>query len=370
MTGTTRGIVQLGSSSLRAGDWVQVRSKEEILSTLDGQGRLDGLPFMPEMLAYSGQRFRVMARAHKTCDTVNSPSQGRGMSSAVHLDELRCDGAGHGGCDAACLIFWKDAWLRPVDGPGAPAAAAASTGSESAPYSEHDLQRDTVAPGSDPKEPQYVCQATLLPQATSPLPWWDVRQYLEDFVSGNVGLFQLLRGGIYTSVYNLIKRSSRFSARASFLAMRLYDRWQRLVGGVPYPRRRGTIPLGQKTPSPEPLNLKEGELVRVKEYPEILATLNVENKNRGLLFDAEEVPYCGGVYRVRSIVRQLIDERTGKMRTLKGNNVILENVWCKGHYSYRRMFCPRAIFSIWREAWLERVDASAVPAEGAGPGTR
>jgi len=57
--------------TLCAGDWVQVRSKEEILATLDGNGRLDGLPLMPQMLKWCGQRFQVYKRAHKTCDTVN-----------------------------------------------------------------------------------------------------------------------------------------------------------------------------------------------------------------------------------------------------------------------------------------------------------
>jgi hypothetical protein len=42
-----------------AGDWVEVRSKEEILRTLDVRGRLDDLPFMPQMFQYSGQRFRI-----------------------------------------------------------------------------------------------------------------------------------------------------------------------------------------------------------------------------------------------------------------------------------------------------------------------
>ena len=36
---------------LIAGEWVEVRSKEEILRTLDGNGQLDGMPFMPEMFA-------------------------------------------------------------------------------------------------------------------------------------------------------------------------------------------------------------------------------------------------------------------------------------------------------------------------------
>ena len=38
---------------LRIGNWVEVRSREEILKTLDGKGCLDEMPFMPEMLAYS-----------------------------------------------------------------------------------------------------------------------------------------------------------------------------------------------------------------------------------------------------------------------------------------------------------------------------
>jgi len=57
-------------SRREVGDWVEVRSKEEILRTLDKQGKLDGLPFMPQMFKYCGKRFRVYRRAHKTCDTI------------------------------------------------------------------------------------------------------------------------------------------------------------------------------------------------------------------------------------------------------------------------------------------------------------
>ena len=98
---------------LCAGDWVEIRSEAEILRSLDQHGQLDGLPFMPEMLKYCGQRFQVWKRAHKTCDTVNKTG-GRRMTSAVHLQELRCDGQAHGGCQAGCLLYWKDAWVKPV----------------------------------------------------------------------------------------------------------------------------------------------------------------------------------------------------------------------------------------------------------------
>src|ERR1700712_4501119 len=82
---------------LRAGEWVEVRSKAEIFATLDKQGRLDGLPFMPQMLQYCGQRLRVFRRAHKTCDTIHN-SGGRRMLDCVHLEGTRCDGAAYGGC--------------------------------------------------------------------------------------------------------------------------------------------------------------------------------------------------------------------------------------------------------------------------------
>ena len=100
----------------RAGDWVEVLSKEEILSTLDMSGRLDGLPFMPQMFKYCGQRFPIYKTAHKTCDTVSGDYAGRRLQDGFHLD-LRCDGKAYGGCQAGCLIFWKGAWLKRVDGP-------------------------------------------------------------------------------------------------------------------------------------------------------------------------------------------------------------------------------------------------------------
>ena len=55
---------------LRVGDIVEVRSQSEILATLDENGELDSLPFMPEMLRYCGQRLPVYKVAHKTCDTL------------------------------------------------------------------------------------------------------------------------------------------------------------------------------------------------------------------------------------------------------------------------------------------------------------
>jgi hypothetical protein len=135
----------------------------------------------------------------------------------------------------------------------------------------------------------------------------------------------------------------------------LYDRFQALVGGVPYPRRRGTIPPDQPTPACT-LNLQAGELVRVKSYEQILATLDTNGNNRGMQFDAELVPYCGKVFRVRARVERFINEKTGKAMTLKTPAVVLEGVWCQSRFSECRVGCPRSIYSWWREIWLERVE--------------
>src|SRR3954470_23379586 len=105
--------------NLRVGEHVQVRSADEILATLYDRGELDSLPFMPEMLRFCGKRFRVYRRADKACDTIDW-SRLRRMENAVHLAELRCDGSAHGGCQAGCLLYWKEAWLERVvpDGAG------------------------------------------------------------------------------------------------------------------------------------------------------------------------------------------------------------------------------------------------------------
>jgi hypothetical protein len=337
---------------LSVGDWVEVRTKHEILRTLDSEGRLDGMPFMPEMFAFCGRSFQVYKRAHKTCDTV-FPVRGRRVDQAVHL-ETRCDGSAHGGCEARCLIFWKEAWLRPISSPHDPLRAdhgsqVPSSVQATSRCTETDVLAHALTPGAANEDPTYVCQATRLPYATKPLEWWDIRQYFEDFSSGNVSLWRIICGLVY-SLYNHLTRVGIGGPTMR----RIYDKFHFLWGGTPFPRKTGTIPEGQPTPN-STLDLQPGELVRIKSHDEILKTLNTSSRNRGLYWDAEEVPYCGGTYRVLQRVTKIINEKTGKMRVMKTPCVILDSVVCQSRYSECRMFCPRSIYPYWREIWLERV---------------
>lgn len=347
-------IVKMKSSKHSVGDWVEVRTKAEILSTLDSNAQLDGMPFMPEMFAFCGKRFQVYKRAHKTCDTV-FPVRGRRVADAVHL-ETRCDGSAHGGCQAGCLIFWKDAWLKPVS-KNAPEHAASgalqpenrSIGSAAGQgCTEAIVEVRTQTTDSDPEVPTYSCQATKLPYATTQLDWWEPRQYIEDYTSGNVSLWRIISGGAYFAFLSVTKVIGGPTLR------RLYDKFYWLWRGSPFPRKTGTIPHGQSTPV-QSLDLQAGELVQIKPYDEILKTLDTGSRNRGLYFDAEEVPYCGGTYRVLRRVEKIVNERTGKMREMKTPCVILDTVICDSRYSECRLFCPRSIYAYWREIWLERV---------------
>jgi hypothetical protein len=341
---------------LRAGDWVEVRNKEEILATLDSNARLEGLPFMPQMFDYCGQRFRVHKRAHKTCDTVSGHYVGRQLPNAVHL-EHRCDGKAYGGCQAGCLLFWKEAWLKPLANEGADGLPEdrdrhKDQRAHGPLCTEEDVWKATsVRNGQAGVETRYACQATELLTYTSPLKWWDARQYVEDLSSGNVSAGRMLSGFIYVILY-YGSLANRYTLGRP--ARWLHDVLRRLWRGSPMPRARGRLALGSATPASN-LGLQPGDLVRVKPLEEILATIDAGNYNRGLYFDAEMTPYCGKTYRVHTRVERFIDEKTGKMRKLKTPAVILDGVCCQARYSDHRMFCPRGIYTWWREVWLERI---------------
>jgi hypothetical protein len=324
--------------SLRPGTWVEVRSAAEILATLDERGRLDGLPFMPEMLQFCGTRFRISTSAHKSCDTIKDGTVMRHMTDAVHLEAVRCDGQAHGGCQAGCLLFWKNAWLKPV-------SSVAPSPSRSKERTASGCTRETVAratrapsPEGSENDERYACQATELVRATTPIHWWDPRHYVKDLTSGNIGVLKFLR----------------FMAIAAFNnIMRL--NWR----GRPYPYVRGLAE--GKTPT-DRLDLKPGEMVQVRSKAEIMRTINPDQKNRGLWFDVEMVPFCGETHRVLRRVERLIDEKTGKMLRMSNDCIILEDVSCAGCLSECRLFCSRSIYSYWRECWLKRVDDVPTPA--------
>jgi len=324
---------------LKIGELVEVRPPAEILATLDERGRLDALPFMPEMLQFAGKQLRVSKRAFKTCDQVKNSGMYR-MERTVHLEGVRCDGSAHGGCQAGCLIFWKEGWLKRVGDEGRAAAPAPADAAPIAtPATLETLQRETRPPGAGLDEEIFSCQNTAIPEAApTHIPGWDVRQYVQDVTSGNAPLRQVLRG-LAIHLFNKFQWANR----------RFLPRFLLINGGRSYPSIEGRV-VG-RTPK-ETLDLQPGELVEVKSREEIFATLDQTGHNRGLRFDIEMLRYCGQRARVQRRVNRLIDEKTGKMVHIKGDCIVLDGFICAADY---HQSCPRGIEEYWREIWLKRV---------------
>jgi hypothetical protein len=306
---------------LKPGELIEVRSVAEIMSSLDADGKLDGLPFMPEMLAFCGQRLRVSRRADDTC----ARGQPRRIEATVHLEQLRCSGSAHRGCEAACLILWKEAWLRrPADSAEGSVANPEITAADSSPA--HLLLSKFAQTPND----TMMCQATELHSASCPAPIASQTAYL-----GKIGRELIERK---RSREDLRKLLIYFRGKAILWAFKLWAR-------APWNSRRY-----RKTPA-SPLGLQPGEMVRVRGIFEILRTLDRNGCNRGMEFKAEMFQFCGRKLPVISNLQRRIDERSGELKGFRSPCIVLESVYCDG----QRSFCQRSNYHYWREIWLSRV---------------
>lgn len=322
---------------LKPGDVVEVRPPAEILATLDGAGALDALPFMSEMLQFIGRRFTVSRRVEKICDTVGAGGSRR-MRDTVFLEDLRCDGSAHGGCQAECRIYWKEAWLARVGTATAPKGVP----DQQAPEALNRIVRANtyaqVAKGAEAEV--FKCQATEAFRATESISSAaSPAQYVREIAGGNVSLGRFLRVAVRAVSWKLGAR----------LGLNMGSRQR-----APYVK-----PPAGKPEQGEKLGLQPGDWVEVKSAEEIGRALNARGTNCGLRFSpAEMLPACGRRFRVRRRIDKLIDEKTGRMLAVKNDCIVLEGFVCTGDRSTGRWFCARELYPYWREAWLRRVDPS------------
>jgi hypothetical protein len=300
------------SSRFHRGDWVTVRSEAEILATLDDDGTLDGLPFMPEMRRFCGRDFRVRSRADRT---LTDRRAYRRMADAVHLTDTHCDGAEHDGCGRRCSFYWKERWLQPADGPrrNPPAPAAALARLVTLRVRQDDGQRP-------------FCQATEVVKATSVLRLMrHADLHLSAFWNESSPPLDLVRS---------------FAIHA----------WLRLGG-----RDYWSAPLRGTCVGPTPvvsLGLRPGERVRVKSRAEILATLDARGFNRGMEFPREMLRFCGRRFTVLARAERIIDGDDAVAHSLK-HTVILDGTL---YNNLAQLGIPREDHLFWHECWLERVD--------------
>jgi hypothetical protein len=99
--------------NLKPGEFVEVKSEQEIAATLDTSRRHKGLLWMVNMRKYCGKRYRVFRRL----DTILLECSGevRKIKNTVLLEGVYCDGLEFSGCGRSCLHFWREAWLKRVN---------------------------------------------------------------------------------------------------------------------------------------------------------------------------------------------------------------------------------------------------------------
>jgi hypothetical protein len=302
---------------LRTGDLVDVKSASEIAETLDENGTLDSLPFMPEMLPYCGKRFRVVRRAEKTCvEMLPGAYKIREFlnNDVVLLENLRCDGERHDGCQRGCMLFWKTAWLRRA---GEPEQTR-----------RQEVASEKLAEGLKTMSAStYFCQSTELARTTHPIS----------------------RPKILLKCFEEVRSGSRSAPEMFWLIVA--PLFRKITARIPRRRLAGDL---KRTPVGT-IDLGPGELVVIKPAEEIALTLDHRGRNRGLSCDFGMTQYSGGRYRVRNRLDRMISEPTGEMRNLEGT-VILEGLHCLCWNVLGG--CPRQDFMYWRELWLRRPEGT------------
>ena len=317
---TTQTLLSIPACDLRPGDMVKVRNAMEILSTLDADGTIEGVVFMPEMIEHVGRCYRVLHRLEKTC-IEGSPA---GLNEfrnndVVFLKGLRCDGASHDGCMRSCMIFWKEAWLtRIADNRMNPPIVQ----DEQALAALRTRLRAAVT------DHVYFCQSTNLLNATIPLS---------------------ALGRLWKCLRDVRVRTYTVPQIIVLIVKPLIGKKLLLF--------RSRVPKTDRTKTPKGvLDLQPGDWVEVKSVDEIAATLDVLGRNRGLQWSYDLLPYCGRRFRVSKRLGKMIVEYTSGMVQLS-DTVLLEGAHCTCKYVVGG--CPRMDLIYWREIWLRKIEPTS-----------
>ena len=308
-----------GRQPFRVGARVIIGSAVEILATLDASGRYEGLPWMPQMVELCGASATIVRWVTSSCVPTEAGVLYGGVPDAVLLDVSRCDGESFGGCQMGCPLIWKTAWLKNQE-------AVDPHNFESRGAVDAARALEQIARGNSlDADGLAKCQATQLVQIAVPHQGSVVSQYSAEMKLNRVSMSMIAT-----------------SFCGSVLA--------RLTGAS------GIVSGNLKRTPVADLQLKPGDVVKVKSKSEIVETLDVNGKNRGLWFDPIMLRYEGKEegkeLTVTKRVTTLVDEASGQIRQLKMPSVVLDDLRCD---SIHRRFCSRLLNLFWREVWLERV---------------
>ena len=285
----SKAVRPIRSRRMKAGDVVALRTPSEILATLDESGATDGLPVLCQRCCNSSaERFVFRLRVERACDTLTWGV--RRLPDAVLLDDLRCDGHAHGGCQYGCRLYWKEAVVE-AGRCGWVARGRARIDTSYAALERlvgQNVERDASAA----EERIFRCQATDWFGASEPIGWWNVRWFFNQSTCGDVGFWQFLR-------------------TMARIVLDAIGRRLHLIPPEEYLKRDPSI----KPLDPQPVRgLAPGTLVKIRSKEEIVRTLDTNNKNNGLLFDPPSM--------LRNVARSLrsTERSSGSSMSVRANS--------------------------------------------------
>lgn len=97
--------------NFQPGDYVLVRSKGEIIASLNMWGELKGCAMMENMWQYCDTVQRIKKQVTRFVD--ERDYHVKKCSGIYILEDLICEGTTYfGPCDRSCFYFWREEWLR------------------------------------------------------------------------------------------------------------------------------------------------------------------------------------------------------------------------------------------------------------------
>ena len=110
-----RGVDFARAGKLVAGDWVRVRSWEEIQPMLDPFKETRGCAFLEDMQKYCGTKQRVFKSMERFLD--ERDYKVKKVRGVILLENVICGGTlAFGRCDRSCFLFWREEWLEKITG--------------------------------------------------------------------------------------------------------------------------------------------------------------------------------------------------------------------------------------------------------------
>jgi len=106
-------VANAATTSLKAGDLVRVRSRQEIEATLDNWKELKSCAFLEYMWRYCDTTQRVLQPMERYLD--ERDYRVKKCNGIVILEGVICHGTlVPGGCDRCCHLFWREEWLEKI----------------------------------------------------------------------------------------------------------------------------------------------------------------------------------------------------------------------------------------------------------------